>query len=189
MSRPRQLVFVVAMLSLCWLWMMIVHELGHVAGAMLTGGRVQQVVLRPAAISRTDVAPNPRPGIVVWLGPLIGSLLPLAGWLLIARRGSPIAVLAGFFAGFCLIANGAYISLGVFDRVGDCGEMLKTGTPVWVMELFGMTAISAGLSVWHWLGTIGGFWKHPEVVSWRLMLGIAGAALLVVFAELLLSGE
>ena len=49
-----------------WLGMQAVHELGHVFGAWLTGGRVQQVVLHPLTISRTDLAENPSPLVVVW---------------------------------------------------------------------------------------------------------------------------
>jgi hypothetical protein len=57
---------------------MAVHELGHVIGAVISGGVVERVVLHPLTISRTDVSPNPHPGIVVWLGPVIGCLFPLA---------------------------------------------------------------------------------------------------------------
>ena len=68
------------MLGLSWVGMMVVHELGHVIGGMLTGGTVQRVVLPVLGFSRTDVKPNPSPGIVVWAGPVIGVLLPLAMW-------------------------------------------------------------------------------------------------------------
>ena len=54
-----------------------------------------------------------------------------------------------FFAGFCLIANGAYISLGSFDRIGDCGEMLRLDTPIWLLWLFGAATMPAGLWLWH----------------------------------------
>jgi hypothetical protein len=185
MPRTRQLVFVVSMLSLSWLGMMIVHELGHIAGAMLTGGHVQRVVLHPAAISRTDVAPNPHPALVVWMGPVTGVLLPSIAFLSMARRRGTSVVMVGFFAGFCLIANGAYISLGAFDRVGDCGEMLRTGTPLWVMLAFGAAAIPAGLVIWHRLGSLGEFWRQPERVSTRLLAWTVSVTVCVIVAELL----
>ena len=34
-----------------------------------------------------------------------------------------------FFTGFCMIANGLYIAVGSFDRVGDAGDLLRHGAP------------------------------------------------------------
>ncbi|HWE96938.1 MAG TPA: hypothetical protein VG269_23455, partial [Tepidisphaeraceae bacterium] len=72
--RFHQLLLVFSILWLSWLTMMLVHESGHVIGALCTGGRVRRVVWHPAVISRTDVQPNPHPIIEVWAGPVIGSL-------------------------------------------------------------------------------------------------------------------
>src|SRR5690606_29141585 len=104
--------------------------LGHVLAAWSSGGRVAKVVLHPLAISRTDVAPNPHPLVVVWCGPLVGALLPLVLWGVLAFFRHPATPYARFFAGFCLIANGLYIGAGSFDGVGDAGEMLREGTPM-----------------------------------------------------------
>lgn len=57
-----------------------------------------------------------------------------------------------FWAGFCLIANGAYLGVGWTMRAGDAGDLLRHGTPVGVMVLFGAVAFSAGLALWHLLG-------------------------------------
>ena len=78
MQRLQQIVFVVSLLALSWMGMMATHELGHVLGALVSGGHLDRVVLHPLTISRTDVAPNPNPLIVVWLGPIVGCVLPLA---------------------------------------------------------------------------------------------------------------
>ncbi len=51
MKRVHQSVLIGSFLPLCWLGMMAVHELGHVVGAWLTGGRVAKVVLHPLTIS------------------------------------------------------------------------------------------------------------------------------------------
>src|SRR5437870_4599390 len=98
--------------------MQAVHEFGHVAGAWLTGGQVARVVLHPLTISRTDLDDNPRPLLVVWAGPLCGVLLPLAAWGIVALGRCLGGYLLRFFAGFCLIANGAYIGVGSFDGLG-----------------------------------------------------------------------
>jgi hypothetical protein len=74
----HQVILIASTLLGSWLGMQAVHELGHVAGAWLTGGRVEKVVLHPLTISRTDLAHNPAPLLVVWAGPTVGVLLPLA---------------------------------------------------------------------------------------------------------------
>lgn len=150
MNRKPAVLIAVSMLPICWLGMMLVHELGHVVGAWMTGGVVEQVVWHPLVISRTDVSPNPSPLIVVWAGPIVGSLLPVIVWACLFRWRS--AFLIKFFAGYCLIANGAYIGYGSFEKIGDCREMLIHETPIWALWLFGLTACSLGFYFWDGLG-------------------------------------
>lgn len=157
MRRVRRVMLAALLLAACWWAMMAVHELGHVVGAHVTGGAVTEVVLVPWAISRTDVAPNPHPGFVVWAGPLMGVMLPLLCAVVIPQRCVSVRNIALFFAGFCLIANGAYIAVGAWDRVGDCRDMLRAGTPLWLMILFGAVTVPWGLYIWHRLGPIGSF--------------------------------
>jgi hypothetical protein len=128
-----------------------VHELGHVLGAWATGGQVQQVVLNPLTISRTDVSPNPHPLVVVWAGPIIGVVLPLAVAIVLSGAGRLLSRSLFFFAGFCLIANGLYIGVGSFEAIGDAGDMLRHGSPRWTLILFGAVSVSCGLWIWHCL--------------------------------------
>ncbi|HJN09683.1 MAG TPA: M50 family metallopeptidase [Pirellulaceae bacterium] len=187
MQRFRKLVFVLSIAAICWLGMMAVHELGHIVGAVCTGGSVTRVVLHPLTISRTDVSPNPHPGIVVWCGPIVGSLLPFALAWLVPRKQLTLRKLAGIFAGFCLIANGAYISLGAFDQVGDCGEMLRTGTPVWVLIAFGLVTIPSGLALWHVQGSFSQFIGDASVVTGRMAFISCGTLAGIVILEFSLS--
>lgn len=183
MQRLPQLVFLVSLLALSWLGMQAVHELGHVTGAIATGGSVTRVVLNPLSISRTDVSPNPSPGVVVWAGPLMGSLLPLLLFLPARVRGRGRSMVQ-FFAGFCLIANGAYIAIGSFDRVGDAGEMLRTGTPFGGLILFGGITVPLGLILWHRLGSLTAFLSNPGCVSDQLACrtaAILGVVLAIAF--------
>lgn len=150
--KLSQLFVSVAVIYLSWLGMQAIHELGHVLAARATGGTVVRVVLHPVAISRTDVSPNPRPLAVAWGGPLLGAIGPLL--FVVASRFVAVKRLdwrlyADFFAGFCLIANGAYIGLGSFERIGDAGDLLRHGSPQWLLLAFGVAAIAGGLSVWH----------------------------------------
>jgi hypothetical protein len=148
MTTRRILTYIVAGLA-AWFGMQAVHEFGHVVAAWLTGGTIQQVVLHPLTISRTDVSPNPHPLFVAWGGPLVGVILPLVAaacnraFFAVGRR------YWDFFAGFCLIANGAYIGIGSFDAVGDAGDMLRHGSPRWLLATFGIVSAICGLWIWH----------------------------------------
>lgn len=178
-----------------WLAMMIVHELGHVVHAWLSGGTVDRVVLHPLAISRTDVLPNPHPLFVVWGGPLWGCGLPLVIWLAVRRiktrsatdgRGF-IGALAGFFAGFCLIANGGYLGAGVWHPVGDARRLLELGTFSWMLAVFALFTLPAGFWLWHGLGPEFGLGRTPRTVDPKAALSMTAAVILIVLLELALS--
>ena len=141
---------------------------------------VERVILHPLTISRTDVSPNPYPELVVWLGPVVGCLLPLFAWVIVPGRLAVLCKVAQFFAGFCLIANVAYISMGSFDAIGDCGEMLRTGTPTWAMLAFGAATVPLGLYLWHGLGSLKEFIDEPSVVTPRMAYIVSGALALIL---------
>ena len=187
MERVHQLLFIVCLLALCWLAMMAVHELGHVVWSLLTGGTVERVVLHPLAISRTDVSPNPHPSIVVWLGPLIGCLLPLIVALSIPSRAATARNVALFFSGFCLITNGAYIGFGSLEGVGDAGVMLRTGSSIWLLLAFGGAAIGLGLFTWHRMGSPREFLSDPTIVTKGTAYAMLLALIVLVVVEWILS--
>src|SRR5262245_46203592 len=83
-----------------WLGMQVVHGLGHVAGAIATGGHVIHVALKPWTISRTDVEPNPWPLVERWSGPIFGSVVPVAAWGIVRSLRLSCGYLLRFFAGF-----------------------------------------------------------------------------------------
>lgn len=152
-DRLKQVLFLLLLMLNSWLWMQAIHELGHVLAAQVSGGSVDRVVWHILSISRTDVSTNPYPGIVCWAGPVVGCILPLLICLL-ARRHHQADKLMRFFAGFSLIANGAYLSIGSLDQVGDAGDLLRLGCPLWLLWIFGLAAILAGLFLWHGLGRL-----------------------------------
>ena len=176
MQRFHQVVFLFSVVASSWFAMMATHELGHVVGAMVSGGQVERVVLHPLTISRTDVKPNPNPLLVVWAGPLLGCILPLVIGLVVPKRSAVFRNTALFFAGFCLLANGAYIGFGAFDSVGDCGEMLQHGSPIWLLFTFGAIAIGVGFYLWHCLGSVKEFLANPSLVNpgfaYTLLVGL-----------------
>ena len=134
------------MLPLSFYGMELCHESGHLLAGILTGAAGMELEWMPWQFTRTAFAVNPHPLAVVWSGPLVGIALPLILWLLLKRWR--YAAFLRFFAGFCLVANGIYIGIGSFDLAGDCHEMFAAGTPQWLMALFGLCAVSAGLWLW-----------------------------------------
>ena len=189
MPRFHQVVLIVSVLAASWMGMQAVHELGHVLGAWATGGRVAKVVWHPLTISRTDLSFNPKPLVVVWAGPVVGVLLPLASWgLAVAIRGPGVFV-NRFFAGFCLIANGAYIAFGSFDHIGDCGTMLRHGSPIWSLWLFEAITMPIGLWLWHRQGEHFGLGPAKGQVSRAAAYRCLAASILLVVISLTFGGE
>jgi len=154
---------------------------------LVTGGTVERVVLHPLTISRTDVSPNPSPLAVVWLGPILGCVIPVLAWWLVPKRLTIIRSVALFFAGFCLLANGAYIAIGSFDRVGDCGVMLQHGSPIWSLLAFGLVTIPLGFYFWHQLGSLKGFLSDPSLVDPSVVYAIFGVLVVLLAFEFTLS--
>jgi hypothetical protein len=188
-TRLSQIILIVSTLLGSWLGMQAVHESGHVLGAWLTGGRVARVVLHPFTISRTDLAENPDPLLVVWAGPIIGVAVPLVLWALAAAVRLPATFVLRFFAGFCLLANGLYIGVGSFDRVGDCGEMLRHGSELWQLWLFGALTAPVGLWLWHRQGPYFGLGPAKGRVSPAAAYGSLVVCVGLLILGFLVDGE
>jgi len=188
MRHRDQIVLLVSVGLGSWLGMQLVHETGHVIGAWVTGAHVDRVVLNPLTISRTDVSRNTAPLVVVWAGPVFGALAPVLIWLIatVARSG---AFLFRFFAGFCLVANGLYLAVGSFDRVGDCGEILRHGSPMWSLWLFGLVTVPAGVLLWHGQGERFGFGAANGQVNRAAAHGALLACLALLVLGFFVGGE
>lgn len=145
----RTLAGVVVLGYVSWLGMMIVHEAGHILHAWLSGGRVVDVRVPLAGFSQTIVHPNPRELFVVWGGPVWGVMIPVIGCAMFRLAIGRVPETWKFFAGFCLLANGAYIGAGIFLPVGDARDLLRLGVPKILTVSFGAACVIAGLAVWH----------------------------------------
>ena len=123
------------------------------------------------------------------------------GWPCFRRRG-PIAGLGGgsggpvagafllrFFAGFCLLANGLYIGIGSFDRIGDCGEMLRHGSELWQLWLFGAVTVPAGLCLWHRQGKHFGLGPAEGQVSRAAAYASLGVCLALITVGIVVGGK
>jgi hypothetical protein len=175
--RLHQVILIGSAILGSWLGMQATHEVGHVLGARVTDGRVDRVVLYPLTISRTDLADNPHPLIVVWAGPIVGVVLPLVLWVIATLARLRGAFVLRFFAGFCLLANGSYIGVGSLNHTGDCAVMLRNGSQAWQLWLFGGLTAPLGFLLWHGqgphfgLGTANG-WVRRDVAYGSLVVCI-----------------
>lgn len=177
---------IAATLLASWLGMQAMHESGHVLGARLTGGEIARVVLHPLTLSRTDLERNPHPLPVAWLGPIVGAIAPLLLWSIASWIKLPGVFVLRFFAGFCLIANGGYIGIGSLAGVGDCGDLLRHGAPIWQLWLFGAATVPLGLWLWNGLGRHFGLGSQAEPISAKLASVVTAVATILFLAGLVL---
>jgi preprotein translocase subunit Sec61beta len=185
LHRFYQALLIVSTLGFSWLAMMLAHEAGHVLHAWLSGGSVDAVVLNPLRISQTQLDRNPHPLFVAWGGFAWGCALPLS-LVLLGRCSAPQhAYLAQFFAGFCCVANGAYLAGGALLSVGDAADLLRQGALRWLLVLVGSTATAGGLALWNGLAAHFGGRASRGKVDPRAALGMAAAFCLLVMLELL----
>jgi hypothetical protein len=182
-----QVLLIVSTVGLSWLGMMAAHEFGHVLHLWLTGGTVEYVVLHPLAISYTQAGENPHPLIVAVGGAFWGCAAPLLVLLAVRRWAPRYVYLAAFFAGFCLMANGAYLGIDAFVKAGDGRDLIAHGARRWMLLVFGLFAVDFGLDLWNGLGPYFGRGEAKGRVDRRAAIGVALALVVVVVIELLLS--
>lgn len=188
MASVRRSTLILCTLALSWLLMMAIHEAGHVVHAWTSGGYVAHVELLPWTISRTDVTPNPHPLFVVWGGPTWGCLIPLAAWLASRWMRFQFAFLLRFFAGYCFVANGAYIGGAALTGPSgstDTSVMLRHGCPIWLPVTFGVLAVGFGLYLWHGLGRYFGLDDKKGDVDSAAMWFVAVGLIVVVAVEVI----
>jgi hypothetical protein len=185
MSRCYQALLIGSTLAFSWSAMIAFHELGHVLHAVISGGQVARVVLEPTWHARTELARNPHPLFVAWGGGMWGTLLPLAVWASLRSARNRDAWLAAFFAGFCCVANGAYLGAGaVFPAgAGDSADLLQLGAARWQLALFGLPATVVGFWLWNGLGPHFGLGAGAPPVDRKAAVGMTVAAVLVALGE------
>ena len=140
-DRVYQWLLVLATLSFSWAAMILAHETGHVLHAWASGGEISRVVMTPTVSARTELSHNPHPQFVAWGGAVWGCLIPLLLFAVVRRFRPQHAYLARFFAGFCLIANGAYLGSAAWSPMGDASDLLRHGAQRWQLVLFGSAAV------------------------------------------------
>jgi len=189
-KRFHQLLLIATFVPVCWVLLQAVHELGHVAAAYATGGTVSKVVLHPLAISRTDTSGSSQTALVLWGGPAMGVGLPLVLFWIWKAASLGWDYLVQFFAGTCLVANGAYIAVGWYRGIGDAGDLVREGSPPWLLCLLGASAVVGGLGLWNGLGPNFGLGAAKGKVSYpaawlstALLLAVVGLELALISSQ------
>lgn len=172
----RAAIFIFASLYAFWLALLIVHELGHIIHAVVSGARVERVLIPLLGFSRTDLAHNPHPVFVAWGGSIAGALAP--GLLFAIARRAPLGPTLRVFAAVSLLANGGYAC----STVGDARDILRSA-PRWPLLLYGTTALAAGLILLRSFNTesVLAALQRPRVVA----TAATSAALLAVGASVI----
>jgi len=89
--------------------------------------------------------------------------------------------------GATFAGDGAYIGIGSFGKIGDAGEMLRHGCPIWPLWLFGAACFPLGLYLWNGLGPHFGLGTAAGKVDPRTAYVSCGLLLLTVVVKLALS--
>lgn len=186
-SSPAAVVALIAVAIWMWLAMLLTHELGHVVAAMFSGGTIVVVELRPGLLPHTLVAPNPRPGVVLWSGILSGWIVPQMTAPVWGVRASFIGPVLKVWAAFCLLAGGVYLTAGGAERLTDTGQLLANGWPHWPLILIGVAVAALGYarSRAAWIALARGIEATP--VSWRIAIAWWCWLIVWMWAQIILS--
>ena len=83
-----------------------------------------------------------------------GSVIETAVWAFFSVARWPGRTLLQCFAGFFLIANGVYVGAGWTMRAGGAADLVRYGTPIWVLITFGVVATCGGVVMWTTSGRV-----------------------------------
>lgn len=187
-DRFHQALLLISMLILSWLGMLALHMTGHLIYAALSGAEVYQAQLHPLSPSAEPrMFANPSPLLVAWGGSIWGAAIPLLIlWVVRASRPN-LAYLATFFAGFCLVANGAHLAIGTFIPAGDARQLLWLGAPQWLLVGLGFPVMIAGIGLFNGLGKMFGMGVEQGRVNRLHAWGVTLAWIAISAVEFVLA--
>jgi hypothetical protein len=150
----------------------VLHELGHIAAALIGGGTVRSLLVHPLGTSAVAVAPDPRPLLTAAGGPFLGALgsLAIGTW---ARRHDSAAPLVALGA-IGPLASGTGLLVGASFGFGDAVELERGGVPLALSAIAGLLVGAVGAcQVRPALGAVG---MHRAIAPRRraliLLLGV-----------------
>lgn len=136
-----------------WYVMLATHELGHGLHALLSGVTVLNINFPLIGFPYTQVGTPTRSLFLLWGGFIWGCGIPMSAYFAVcAMKNRTVLWLrreVGFLAGFCLLANGAYLAAGAVYQIGDAAEMIRAGSPLGLLVTIGIVLAAFGLLFWH----------------------------------------
>ncbi len=105
------------------------HELGHVVGALATGGHPHSLVLHPFSTSSVEVSPDPRPLVTYGAGVLAPPVVGLALFRALRHVQAPVLLPVLLIPSIAWASSGLYLVVGAALQVGDAAVLMQTGIP------------------------------------------------------------
>lgn len=165
-----RVIYWTSLIAMVWWQMQTVHELGHILAALSLNEQIAEINLHPLQLSHTLLESHHYSTIFLWSGPLFGVLLPFALWQLSCFYKRDWSHVLRFYAGFCLIANGAYLGSAAISAVGDAKDLLNQRVPDYYLFTFGAITIPVGFWLWNGQGAKFGLGKNAEDVATKRAL-------------------
>jgi hypothetical protein len=85
--------------------------------------------------------------------------------------------------------HGIYLGVVSFMNAADAGDLMRHGTPHWVLVLFGVTTVPLGFCLWNGLGPHYGLGKAGGHVNYRDGIGMSILLLAIIVIEVLFGGR
>ena len=133
------------MIVIGWYPLQLFHELGHIISCKINGGIVHKIAFHFNIFTETIRKGSAHPVIDIWMGPIVGILLPLLLLLIPAKKN--VREILFLFCAACLAGNGLYIGLGWLCDGGDGWELLRYKVSIFWLILFGLPTTLAGLTM------------------------------------------
>ncbi len=128
---------------LFWYPISLIHELGHYVSATIGGATEVTIVWRYGIFSETIRNGSKWPLMDVWMGPILGVLIPLV--VMACCWKMKWSEWVAWPTSIACIGNGLYIGLGWLDSGGDPADMISLGTPLFVMLGYGLLVFTVGI--------------------------------------------
>jgi hypothetical protein len=119
----------------------VLHEIGHVVGAWLTGGQTHSLVVHPFSTSSVEVNPDPRPLVTHIAGILAPPLVGLALFRGLRPFLSPALLPLLLVPSIAWASSGLYLLVGAALQAGDALVLMQQGVPRTLLFAAGVACV------------------------------------------------
>jgi len=132
----------------------IVHELGHAAAAMATGGEVDRIEVSPVSWSYAHFVSDPEPRATSWGGFLAAATIGPLVFFIVWGVKSRFSLWGLMLAMAGLVGSGVYMLVGAIIGIGDSASLMARGISPGILIIIGIGLICAGLPFLLLLGSL-----------------------------------